>query len=564
MPCRRAGTRTRCSRSARAAWSSSCPAPSTSWSPTARRRARRWRSTASWCPDRGSRRSAPATGRCSRAGRSSRVTCGARVRALPDVALRDRCDVARAARRRVARHRRAAPAACGRERRGAARGRPRRRRERARRAGAGVAGGSSAASGRTRSGSRSTSATRAGSCGCPTGALGRRADAARHRDARAAARAAPVPPGGRAPHRSRSAATAPPTGRRPTPTAFMAFVLSVAPPDVQDVLAGAEPLSDVATHALPGQRQAPLRAPRALPRRAAGVRRRDRLVQPDVRAGDVGGRRGGGHAARLPGHGRARARAAVLHGDRARGVRGRVGRSPPARTSRCRRWPDRGRSRVRILNAYLRRLRAAAVADHTVAGAFIAVIGLRRGAADAARAAHRPARRPWPAGTAGAGAPAAARDAADRRRHHAAARGRPGGRGRGGRLPPRQPRLGRRLGAAARHGRRARPSRDRVGRAGLRRRRGRLPPDRRRPRGVHRRGARRARGRARAPRAARLRRAVGPALGGRRPGAVRLRGAAGHRRAARLPLARARAGLADARASARRSTRRRPARASGC
>ena len=259
------------------------------------------------------------------------------------------------------------------------------------------------------------------------------------------------------------------------PAAFMAFVLSVAPPDLQDVLAGAEPLSDVATHAFP-----------------VSVRRRyERLARfPDglLVCGDA-------IASFNPTYGQgmsvAAAEAVTLRDCLAAGERGLARRffTATARGACGDAWDLATGSdlalpqvagprplRVRVLNAYLRRLRAAAVADHAVAGALIAVIGLVEQPRTLLAPGIVRARGAWPAGTAGAGAPAAARHAADRRRHHAAARGRPGGRGRGGRLPPRQPRLGRRLGAAARHGRRARPSRDRVGRAGLRRRGGRASP----------------------------------------------------------------------------------------
>ena len=159
------------------------------------------------------------------------------------------------------------------------------------------------------------------------------------------------------------------------PAAFMAFVLSVAPPDLQDVLAGAEPLSDVATHAFP-----------------VSVRRRyERLARfPDglLVCGDA-------IASFNPTYGQgmsvAAAEAVTLRDCLAAGERGLARRffTATARGACGDAWDLATGSdlalpqvagprpvRVRVLNAYLRRLRAAAVADHAVAGALIAVIGL--------------------------------------------------------------------------------------------------------------------------------------------------------------------------------------------
>ena len=107
--------------------------------------------------------------------------------------------------------------------------------------------------------------------------------------------------------------------------------------------------------------------------------------------------------------------------------------------------------RVRAVNAYLRRLRAVAQRDPEVAGALVSVIGMRERAGPRAAARHR---------TPGAARPASGHvdrggprrppaRAPGRRHHHHPARGGAGRGPRGGRVPPRQPRPERRVGAAA-------------------------------------------------------------------------------------------------------------------
>ena len=190
---------------------------------------------------------------------------------------------------------------------------------------------------------------------------------------------------------------------------------------------------------LPHERPAPLRPPAQLPGRAAGRRRRDLLVQPNVRAGHDGGRRAGDCAARLPAS--------------AAGATSLAASSAPQGAPIDDAWklsvgadlalPEvegRRSVRVRVINAYLRRLRATAEHDHAVAGAFTAVIGMLERpahvlrAAIALRVARSPRRFPSPsaskacacANCVSAGCAAAARGRAARRH---------GGR----RLPARQP-----------------------------------------------------------------------------------------------------------------------------
>ena len=133
----------------------------------------------------------------------------------------------------------------------------------------------------------------------------------------------------------------------------------------------------------------------------------------------------------------------------------------------------------------------------------------------------------------------------------------------GGRLRPRQPRLRRRLGAARRGGRRGRhagasPS---TCPTSARRRPARLRAPTRRLRGLRRRGAGGARGRARPPRAPRLRRADRARLGGGQPRRARQRDPDRHRHPARLQVAHAWRGSGARRCSASSSRRPRRARA---
>ena len=89
------------------------------------------------------------------------------------------------------------------------------------------------------------------------------------------------------------------------------------------------------------QRPPPLRPPAQLPGGAAGRGRRDLLVQPDLRAGNDGGRRPGGRAARLPRARRARPRPPLLpRRERPRSITPGSCRSAP--TWRCPRSRGRG------------------------------------------------------------------------------------------------------------------------------------------------------------------------------------------------------------------------------
>ena len=229
---------------------------------------------------------------------------------------------------------------------------------------------------------------------------------------------------------------------------------------------------------LPRQRPPPLRPPAQLPGGAAGRGRRDLLVQPHLRAGNDGGRGPGGRAARLPRARRARPRPPLLpRRQRPRSITPGSCRSAP--TWRCPRSRGRRSARVRLINAYLRRLRATAEHDPAVAGALIAVVGMLERPPHVLRPAiaARVARGPR-------ALPCSERVEGVRRRElriggatHPAARGRTAGRRGGRRLPARQPGLERGLGAAARRHRpplaccglgcpRIRPSRPRRSRFG--------------------------------------------------------------------------------------------------
>ena len=303
---------------------------------------------------------------------------------------------------------------------------------------------------------------------------------------------------------SRSAATAPPTGRRPTPRRSWRSRARSRRPTCRMCSPRRSRSSDVATHAFP-----------------VSVRRRyERLARfPDglLVCGDA-------IASFNPTYGQgmsvAAAEAVTLRDCLAAGERGLARRffTATARGACGDAWDLATGSdlalpqvagprpvRVRVLNAYLRRLRAAAVDDHAVAGALIAVVGLVEqprtllAPGIVRRVARSPRARPAPAlplrrGTlriGGVTTPLREAGPADAAEAVVFLHGNPGS---GADWEPL-------LATAGAHGHRAiawdAPG---FGSAG-----GRLPPDRRRPRRVHRRGARRARGRARPPRAARLR-----------------------------------------------------------
>ena len=116
-------------------------------------------------------------------------------------------------------------------------------------------------------------------------------------------------------------------------------------------------LDEIATHALPCQRAPPLRPPAQLPGRAAGRRRRDLLVQPDLRAGHDGRRRPGGRAARLPRARRARPRSPLLPRRR------RPDRPRLAALGRRRPGAARGRGAAARARAPRQRLSAPAARD---------------------------------------------------------------------------------------------------------------------------------------------------------------------------------------------------------
>ena len=289
---------------------------------------------------------------------------------------------------------------------------------------------------------------------------------------------------------------------------------------------------------------------RSFPAGLLVVRRRDLLVQPDLRAGHDGRRRA------------RRSRCATASRAASATSRGRFFAPPAPRsttpgscrsapTSRCPRSPGRGPRACALVNAYLRRLRATAEHDPAVAGAFIAVVGMRRAptARCCAPRSPRPRRaRPAPASLERAGRRGAPRASCASAASHAAARGRAAGRA------PRRSSSCTATPARAPTGSRCSPPPAAAGArwpgtprgSAARTRR----PGSRRPSTAHaavrRPRARRARDRARPPRRPRLRRRLGPALGGRRARPLRQRGPARHRRAARLSLARARAALAHA------------------
>ena len=234
------------------------------------------------------------------------------------------------------------------------------------------------------------------------------------------------------------------------PEGFAAFAATVAPPDVLDAIEAAEPLDEIATH-----------------RFSASVRRRyDRLRSFPAGllvAGDA-------ICSFNPTYGQgmtvAAAQAVALRDCLERGERDlarRFFRAASVPIDHA--WElsvgadlalpeiEGTRSaRVRLVNAYLRRLRARA--EHDPAVAACPHRGSRHDRTPTARAAPRD-RRPRRAGPAPrllerAGRRGAPARSAYRRSTHPAARGRTGGRRRGRRLPARQPGLERGLGAAAR------------------------------------------------------------------------------------------------------------------
>ena len=233
----------------------------------------------------------------------------------------------------------------------------------------------------------------------------------------------------------------------------------------------------------------------------------------------------------------------------------------------------------RRFNPMERMLFSAAARDDRVADGFVGIrqsVGQaersRVRAHDGARAEDQRARRGQAAATATLGyarrgdADARLRGyerAGDRRSRDAGVVGRRSVLERGGRVRAREPRVPARLGRPAEPGGAVR-ARDRARHARLRARRAATELQ------LHGRGlcalpflsARRARGRARAPRAPRFRWTLGSRVGDRQPGPVRERRPDQHRRAGRLPLA-----LPGARSGGRRSPARRsrpPRRARGC
>ena len=269
---------------------------------------------------------------------------------------------------------RADPAPGGRQQRGDARRRPRGGRHRARRARAGLARGASA----TRRPheqrlARRRRATRAATCACPRArwaATSSSSSAPRPELPRAAV---PVRPGGRAVDPLASAATAP--SHRPPERPRRASPPSPprSPrPTCCAALAAAEPLDD---------RSSPTASPPACAGATSGcaasrtgcscLRRRRVLLQSDLRTGHDGRRRRGGGAARLPG---ARASTTLRGASSPRRARPSthawtlsVGADLALPEVQGRRSP-----RTRVLNRYLRRLRATAEHDVAVAGAFSA------------------------------------------------------------------------------------------------------------------------------------------------------------------------------------------------
>src|SRR5215217_3916439 len=318
----------------------------------------------------------------------------------------------------------------------------------------------------------------------------------------------------------------------------LAFAASVAPPDVFEAIAAAEPLRTISTHRFPDSIR---RRYDRLPRFPQGL-----LVTGDA------------VCSFNPTYGQgmtvAAAEAVALRECLAEGERDlarRFFRAAAAPTEHA--WTlstgadlslphvaGRRPLRVRAVNAYLGRLRAVAEHDDAVAAAFIAVVGMRAAPptvlrpAVAARVLRGPRAR-WvgpPEGVrssvlevAGVRTPLREAGPADADEAVVFLHGNPGS---SANWEPLLAAVGR---ARLRAGDRAR----------------RLRAERRGPRRVPRRRRRRARHPARASRRARLRRPVGPALGGRAPRPLRERGPAVHRGARRLPLARARPAVADAR-----------------
>ena len=237
--------------------------------------------------------------------------------------------------------RRADPAARRRQRRGGARGGPGRRRNRPRRAGAGLAGGArpptahGGAAGRRR-GLRQPPAA------APRRGAGRRRHGAHRRRAGPAPLPVPVLAGARG---------LDPLGRRLRPRAPPAHGPRRPHRLRGDRRAarrrGGDRRGRAARRArgprLPREHQAPLRAAAELPGGAADRRRRDLLLQPDLRAGHDGRGGRGRRAPRVPGGRPARPGAAVLRRRRGAG-RPRVDPVRPAPTWRCRRWPRPARA----------------------------------------------------------------------------------------------------------------------------------------------------------------------------------------------------------------------------
>ena len=308
-----------------------------------------------------------------------------------------------------------------------------------------------------------------------------------------------------------------PAHRPPSdPEGFAAFAATVAPPDVLEAIEAAEPLDEIATHRFPASVRRRYDRLRSFPAGLLVVRRRDLLVQPHLRAGHDGGRGPGGRAARLPRARRARPRPPLLPRRRApRSITPGSCRSAP--TWRCPRSRGTRSARVRLVNAYLRRLRATAEHDPAVAGAFIAVIGMLERPPHVLRPAiaARVARGPRPRRLERARRRRAPARAARRRGTHAAARGRAGGRA------PRPSSSCTATRARARTGSRCSPPPAAAGAPS----RGTPPGSASAPRRsrfaqtvsaharVRRPRARRARDRARPPRRTRLRRALGPGAG---------------------------------------------------
>ena len=282
---------------------------------------------------------------------------------------------------------------------------------------------------------------------------------------------------------------------------------------------------------LPGQPAAPLRAPAPVPRRPDPDRRRGLQLQPALRPGHdrLGAR--GGRAAPLPGR---RSRTGSPGGSSPpRPPRSTTrGRWRSAATSPCPRSRAARPARLRAINAYLGRLQAVAEHDPVVAAAFVSVVAMLEKPQRLLRPVDRP---PGGDGVIVNGIRTVVREAGPCGDDEAVVfvHGNPGS---SADWEPLLPVAGMRAVAwdAPGFGQADKPER--------------LPADARRPRRVHRRRPERARDRARPPRPARLRRAVGPRVGGLGARARGERDADRHRAAARLPLALARAAVAHARA----------------